>query len=113
MNFVNRVLSRGRRALLGSLPINLVNALIIYIIIVFRAVPIDMSLGGGGGDMSLGGVKQFSGPLNASLRLGPPIICCVLFNLMLCLSVILSLITFSTANSTSILLQMWKQSCSN
>ncbi len=96
------------RALLGSLPINLVNALITYVIIVPRAVPIDMSLGGGGG-----GVKQFSGPLNASLRLGPPIICCVLFNLMLCLSVILSLIKFSTANSTSILLQMWKQSCSN
>ncbi len=41
------------RALLGSLPINLVYALIIYVLIVPRAVPIDMSSGGGGG----GGVK--------------------------------------------------------
>ena len=55
------------RALLGSLPINLVNALIIYVIIVPRAVHIDMSLGRGGGGVE--GANQFSAPLNGSLRL--------------------------------------------
>ena len=58
------------RALLGSLPINLVNALIIYVIIVPRAVPIEMSFGGRGGGG--GGGQTIFGPLKRVITFGAP-----------------------------------------
>ncbi len=61
------------------------NCYIVCFALSARAVPIDMSLGG---------CQPNFGPLKWVIRLGPPIICCVLFNLM-----ILSVIKFSTANS--------------